>query len=55
MQGHAVACSYHHFSRPVGERSGCNQEAWNPTRIYVHVTFLLNFLDELRRKIPAGR
>ena len=30
-------------------------EAAGPEKGSVHVTFLLNFLDELRRKIPAGR
>jgi len=30
-------------------------EAAGPEKGTVHVTFLLNFLDELRRRIPAGR
>jgi serine/threonine-protein kinase len=30
-------------------------EAAGPDKGSVHVTFLLNFLDELRRRISAGR
>jgi len=30
-------------------------EAAGPEKGSVHVTFLLNFLDELRRRIPASR
>ena len=30
-------------------------EAAGPDKGSVHVTFLQNFLDELRRRIPAGR
>ena len=48
---------FHAALAPDGKRFAVfpMPEAAEPREGSVHVTFLQNFLDELRRQIPAGR
>lgn len=57
LSGHSLSTRSFHYSflrNDFGEHYLKQRLAEDEDKGPVHVTFLLNFLDELRRKAPAG-